>query len=29
VLFCIHKYPTINFYTYWSFEALDALCACS
>jgi hypothetical protein len=25
VLFCIHKYPTINFYTYWSFEALDAL----
>jgi hypothetical protein len=25
VLFCVHKYPTINFYTYWSFEALDAL----
>jgi hypothetical protein len=25
VLFCVHKYPTINFYTYWSFEALDGL----
>jgi hypothetical protein len=25
VLFCVHKFPTINFYTYWSFEALDAL----
>ena len=25
VLFCVHKYPTVNFYTYWSFEALDAL----
>jgi hypothetical protein len=25
VLFCVHNYPTINFYTYWSFEALDAL----
>jgi hypothetical protein len=25
VLFCVHKYPTINFYSYWSFEALDAL----
>jgi hypothetical protein len=25
VLFCVHRYPTINFYTYWSFEALDAL----
>jgi hypothetical protein len=25
VLFYVHKYPTINFYTYWSFEALDAL----
>jgi hypothetical protein len=25
VLFCVHKYPAINFYTYWSFEALDAL----
>jgi hypothetical protein len=25
VLFCVHKHPTINFYTYWSFEALDAL----
>jgi len=25
VLFSVHKYPTVNFYTYWSFEALDAL----
>jgi hypothetical protein len=25
VLFYVHRYPTINFYTYWSFEALDAL----
>lgn len=25
VLFCVHKYPAINFYTYWSFEAIDAL----
>lgn len=25
VLFSIHRYPRINFYTYWSFEALDAL----
>jgi hypothetical protein len=25
VLFSVHNYPTINFYTYWSFEALDAL----
>jgi hypothetical protein len=25
VLFCVHKYPTINLYAYWSFEALDAL----
>jgi hypothetical protein len=25
VLFCVQKYPTINFYSYWSFEALDAL----
>jgi hypothetical protein len=25
VLFAVHRYPTINFYTYWSFEALDAL----
>ena len=25
VLFGVHKYPTINFYTYWGFEALDAL----
>lgn len=25
VLFCVHKYPATNFYTYWSFEALDAL----
>ena len=25
VLFCVHRYPAINFYTYWSFEALDAL----
>ena len=25
VLFCVHKYPAINFYTYWSFEALDAV----
>ncbi|MGI8769898.1 MAG: hypothetical protein ACR2JE_00505 [Acidobacteriaceae bacterium] len=25
VLFCVQKYPTVNFYTYWSFEALDAL----
>jgi hypothetical protein len=25
VLFCVHGYPRINFYTYWSFEALDAL----
>jgi hypothetical protein len=25
VLFCVHKYPTLNFYTYWSFEAFDAL----
>ncbi len=25
VLFCVHRYPIANFYTYWSFEALDAL----
>lgn len=25
VLFCVHRFPVINFYTYWSFEALDAL----
>jgi hypothetical protein len=25
VLFFVHKYPAINFYTYWGFEALDAL----
>jgi hypothetical protein len=25
VLFCVHGYPRINFYTYWSFEALDAV----
>lgn len=25
VLFCVHRYPKINFYTYWSFEAFDAL----
>jgi hypothetical protein len=25
VLFCVHPYPAINFYTYWTFEALDAL----
>ena len=25
VLFCVQRYPTINFYTYWSFEALDAV----
>ena len=25
VLFCVHRYPVINFYTYWSFEALDAV----
>jgi hypothetical protein len=25
VLFCVHTYPAINFYTYWSFEALDSL----
>jgi hypothetical protein len=25
VLFCVQRYPTINFYSYWSFEALDAL----
>jgi hypothetical protein len=25
VLFCVNRYPTINFYSYWSFEALDAL----
>lgn len=25
VLFCVHSYPAINFYTYWSFEALDAV----
>jgi hypothetical protein len=25
VLFCVHKYPGLNFYTYWSFETLDAL----
>jgi hypothetical protein len=25
VLFCVHRYPMINFYTYWSFEALDAV----
>lgn len=25
VLFSIHRYPWINFYCYWSFEALDAL----
>ncbi|MGB9418984.1 MAG: hypothetical protein WCB58_21925, partial [Acidobacteriaceae bacterium] len=25
VLFCVQRYPTINFYSYWSFEALDAV----
>jgi hypothetical protein len=25
VLFFVHKYPAINFYTYWGFEALDAI----
>jgi hypothetical protein len=25
VLFWVHKYPAINFYAYWSFEAVDAL----
>ncbi|HEX6495585.1 MAG TPA: hypothetical protein VF018_08890 [Acidobacteriaceae bacterium] len=25
VLFCVHTHTAINFYTYWSFEALDAL----
>jgi multidrug transporter EmrE-like cation transporter len=25
VLFCVHRHPAINFYTYWSFEALDAI----
>jgi hypothetical protein len=25
VLFGVHKYPAINFYTYWGFEALDAI----
>jgi multidrug transporter EmrE-like cation transporter len=25
VLFLVHGHPRINFYTYWSFEALDAL----
>jgi len=25
VLFCVHKYPRINFYTYWGFEAIDAV----
>jgi hypothetical protein len=25
VLFSVHKYPAINFYTYWGFEALDAV----
>ena len=25
VLFCVHGYPRMNFYTYWSFEALDGL----
>jgi hypothetical protein len=25
VLFGVHKYPAINFYTYWGFEALDAV----
>ena len=25
VLFGVHRYPRINFYTYWSFEALDAV----
>jgi hypothetical protein len=25
VLFYVHRYPRINFYTYWGFEALDAL----
>jgi hypothetical protein len=25
VLFGVHRYPRINFYTYWGFEALDAL----
>ena len=25
VLFGVHRYPAINFYTYWGFEALDAL----
>ena len=25
VLFGVHKYPALNFYTYWGFEALDAL----
>ena len=25
VLFGVHRYPRINFYTYWGFEAFDAL----
>ena len=25
VLFCVHNSRAINFYTYWSFETLDAL----
>ena len=24
VLFCIHRYPLVNFYTYYTFEVLDA-----
>ena len=25
VLLCVHNYRAVNFYTYWSFETLDAL----
>ena len=25
VLFCVHNFKVINFYTYWSFETLDAV----
>jgi hypothetical protein len=25
VLFCVQRYPWVNFYSYWSFEALDAV----
>ena len=25
VLFCVHKFPLVNFYTYWSFEAIDSV----